>query len=325
MVNTGLGLGGGSQTLVRAANTLKEFGHDVSIVSTCKNYFTWEPLAVEHIIVNASRIDSWPKSDIIISTGAYSIFPTIKYSEKFKIKHWSWIRGFELWNLSEDKLIKLYSCPSINLMANSKWLVDYISKKTNKKVKLQYSGILIKEFYNLNLSKDKSKIRIGGLFNPSKITKNWNLFTETAKIIKSDFKNFEFCAFGTKELKNIDLISEYYYQPTIKEKRNFYNSLDVWVSLSSLEGCHIPPMEASCCGCALIVNGALMAGVSDYAVDNISALTYNNINELKKHILSLAFNEELRGVLNRKANSIIKNSIGDVETNMKKLIRILEE
>ena len=81
------------------------------------------------------------------------------------------------------------------------------------------------------------------------------------------------------------LIDKYIKTPNIKEKNVFYNSIDIWMAPSSLEGLHIPPAEAMMTGCPVVSTKAKMAGVRDYIVDGESGiLSKNDITEFLTNV-----------------------------------------
>ena len=55
-VNCGLGNNGGSSTIVHSANTLIELGHDVKIIDSMRNQFTWFELKAKHIVLKDLNI-----------------------------------------------------------------------------------------------------------------------------------------------------------------------------------------------------------------------------------------------------------------------------
>jgi len=57
LMKCGLGDNGGSQTIIKTANKLSEFGHDVKIVDTIENKHTWNKLKVPHLKINCGASD----------------------------------------------------------------------------------------------------------------------------------------------------------------------------------------------------------------------------------------------------------------------------
>ena len=161
LYNTGLGANGGSKTLVRSANTLMKLGHDVTIVDTGKNQYTWDILETKHLIIrNDSEI---PDADIIIATGFNTYEHTINLPDRCG-KKFVWIRGYELWKTSEGKLIQILENPKMIKMVNSIGLKDKL-KQYNIDSHVIYPGYDFDEIFPLNFRWQNQKIVIGGLYN----------------------------------------------------------------------------------------------------------------------------------------------------------------
>ncbi|GAG30885.1 unnamed protein product, partial [marine sediment metagenome] len=120
-MNCGLGNNGGSSTIVNSANTLVELGHDVKIIDSQKNKFTWVPLKAEHIIIrNLSKV---PPADAVIATGYKTVASTMKLPDECGVKC-HWIRAWEHWQMSDKDIIKKVLEPPTKKFVNSKCLQD---------------------------------------------------------------------------------------------------------------------------------------------------------------------------------------------------------
>lgn len=321
----GLGNNGGSQTIVRMSNALWIRGHEVYIFSDIDNFFTWENLHQSIFKKVPKNPDKWPDVDVIISTGYHTIKDAIKYSERTGARHLSWLRGWERWQAPEETLIEIYSHPNIELIANSEWIVEHVSNNTRKNCHLVYSGIPYSTFKNYN-NRKSGKTVIGGLAHFTKSTKGWRTFLQLATSMRvKSLRNFEFAAMGDNQIGDRSIISTYVCQPTFKEKVDFYNKIDIWVSTSVLEGLHIPPMEAGLCGAAIVVPDIVEGGTGDYAIDGYSCYKYpvGNVDMLIKWILHLSMDENMRKKFSENLTGIVKNKIGDVHVNAERLENIL--
>ncbi|KKK93190.1 hypothetical protein LCGC14_2695370 [marine sediment metagenome] len=109
VLKVGLGNNGGSKTLVRCAEILKELGNDVVIASQGNNY-TWNKIKVP-------IVSSLPKADVVVATGFGSVKSTVQSSIP---KKFYYIRGFEIWRASEKQLLNSFK--SLRCIVNSEWL-----------------------------------------------------------------------------------------------------------------------------------------------------------------------------------------------------------
>jgi len=316
--NTGCGNGGGSQTLIKSANTLSHIGHSVTMIDSGKNKHTWNKLKVEHRIVK--NVNNIPDSDVVISTGFKSITPTLNLPDRCG-KKIIWCRGWETWVYNECKIVKLFQ-NSITIIVNSIGLQNKLKKYKIKSFIIRPGN----DFNNFELKniRNRNKIVLGGLFNVKHKTKKSDLIIKIAKKLKSKYNNIELHMFGTPNYPNNPIIDKYIKQPGIKEKNKFYNGIDIWLSTSILEGLHICPAEAMLCGCVVIGNDSELSGTCDYLTNMKTGLiSKNNSDDFVKKIEILINNKKLRNKLTEDGmNKIIE--LGDREKNMKKFIKLME-
>ena len=113
LMNCSLGNQGGSQTIVRSANTLIDLGYDVTIIDTGKNQHTWTPLKAKHMIIRDRN--KVPDADVIIATGYKTVKTTVELPSRCG-KKYHYIRGFETWKMNEKEIInKVIKQPTIKI------------------------------------------------------------------------------------------------------------------------------------------------------------------------------------------------------------------
>ena len=316
--NTGLGNGGGSQTLVKSANVLSNIGNDVVMIDSGRIQYTWNKLKVKHLIIKS--IENIPNSDVVISTGFRSISPMLKLPDRCG-KKFIWCRGWETWVYDENKIIKLFKNNNFIKIVNSIGL-------KNKLKKYDIDSFLIRpghdfdDFRNLKI-RDKNKIIIGGLYHIKHKTKNSDLIIKIAKKLKLKYNNIELHMFGTSNIPNNPIIDKYVKQPNIKEKSKFYNNIDIWLSTSTLEGLHICPAEAMLCGCTVIGNDSELSGTCDYLINNITGLISKiDSSGFINKIELLINNKKLMCELSEAGrNKIIE--LGDRKYNMNQFVELM--
>jgi glycosyltransferase involved in cell wall biosynthesis len=260
-MDCGLGNNGGSLTIVKCANTLTELGHIVTIIDTVKNQHTWNKLQAKHIIVK--NHDQIPDADIIIATGYKTVDSTLRVPKRCGLKL-HYIRGWETWQMSEDKIVSnVLKVPTLKLV-NSICL-------QNKLKQYGISSTIIRPGYDFDeiypLEKEESKkLILGGLYTEGKHVPikrpDW-IFT-AAEYLKKKDKNVELWMFGAPKSTRNSLIDFYISNPTVSEKNVFYNNVHIWLAPASQEGLHMPPAEAMMTECPVISTEAEMSGTQDY-------------------------------------------------------------
>lgn len=314
LLNTGLGNNGGSSTIIKSANKLIELGHDVIILDSGPNKHTWEELKAKHLIFNKSEI---PKDiDAIIATGFKSVEPSMKIPSKIKCH---WIRAWEDWVFDEEEIISKVLKQNTYKFVNSICLKNRLLKY-NVNSEIVRPGYSINELYPIDVPK-KDKIIVGGLYREGihGKRKRTSWIFEAVKNLKKKY-DIELWLFGSEKNPNIDILDKYYRKPTIKEKRELMNMVDIWLAPTMNEGLHIPPAEAMLCNTPVIATNAEMSGTQDYLEDYINGLVSdNNFRSFLNKIEEVISNRTLLNKLKENTrNKIIE--LGDRETNMKSLV-----
>lgn len=324
LFNTGLGNNGGSNTIIRSANTLIGLGHEVIIVDTGKNKHTWTPLKANHLIVH--DIKDIPHADIIIATGFKSVKSTILASEKCG-KKVHWIRGFELWAMSNDEVDSVLKAPTYK-MVNSTGLREALNKKYNIYCKLIRPGYDFDELYPLNVRDECKKPKIGALYNSGtkRKTKRVEWVFEAIKKLRENHV-VDLYMFGSDGGDNSpnNLISCYVKEPGPEIKNKIYNTCDIWIAPTELEGLHIPPAEAMLTECPVVGTDVKMFnGMQDYLIhEKTGLLADNNISSFIENIERLLLDRNLRIELGKNARKEIIG-LGSRVENMNYMIEFFE-
>lgn len=291
--SVGLGNNGGSRTLVRCAETLSALGHVVIMYGP--NRYRWhKPKGIK--FVDSGKM---PPADCIIATGYNSVSSTV--SSKIRRKYY-YIRGYEQWVTSKSNLIRSYR--SLSCIVNSEWLRSFLRQHSIKS-ELVYPG-LDEWFYDEGVDREP---KIGGLFSNRHKTKR---HVDVQSI--ADQSGFDLVMLN-KHLKNA----------TPDQTRSLYNTIMVWLSPSELEGLHNPPIEASLCGCSLVVTDHPRGGTLDFAIHNETALVYpaRDTGKASEYVRMLMDDSGLRKRLTVACQELLRDKIGSRKRNMKRLVNIL--
>jgi|ADurb_Leu_02_Slu_FD_contig_61_1287240_length_10728_multi_2_in_0_out_0_2 glycosyltransferase involved in cell wall biosynthesis len=323
LFNTGLGNNGGSSTIVNSANTLVDLGHEVIIADTGKNKHTWTPLKANHIIVN--DIYHIPHGDVLIATGFNSVHATIKAPKECGTK-FHWIRGFELWNMSEDKLLDVLRAPTYK-MVNSSGLKKLLDRH-NISCEIIRPGYDFDEIYPLSIRDECKKPKIGALYNSGtkRKTKRVEWVFEAIKRLRREYV-VDLFMFGSEsgDSSPSNLISYYIKEPTTETKNKLYNMCDIWIAPTELEGLHIPPAEAMLTECPVVgTNIKMLNGMDDYLHHGKTGLvSENNIDSFVENIETLLQDKSLRVTLGSNARKEIL-SLGSRLENMYYMVEFFE-
>ncbi|MGD2072089.1 MAG: glycosyltransferase family 4 protein [Candidatus Thorarchaeota archaeon] len=312
----GMGNNGGTSTIVRSANQLVEMGHEVTILDSSRNQFTWCPLFAKHI--RPKKNNHVPDADVVIATGYKSVGPTIRLPERCGIKS-HWIRAWETWVMPEEKIVgKIMNQPTVKLV-NSICL--------HKKLKEHgLDSYIIRPGYDLDLLYPMSihtpnNIVLGGLFRTGVHGKRkrteW-IFNAVREIKKK--YDVMLWMFGSEANPNNPLIDRYLRLPNMKEKSKFYNSIDIWLAPTMSEGLHMPPAEVMLVECPVVGTNAELSGMQDYLIHGETGyVSQNNLKDFIKYIEKLIENPFLREDFGRRGRKRILE-IGDRKKNMQKLV-----
>jgi len=297
----GFGNNGGSHTLIQSAKHLANLGAEVTLFGLYK--YTWDEKPEGVKVVPHGKI---PTCDVIVATGQSTVASTVAHKRCNK-KFW-WVRGHEVWSAPEKKLNEYYS--SIPCMANSEWLKEYIERVSKKNCHLQYQGVDFNAWKNEKPWEDR-EIQIGGLYSTRHKTKNHRLLEFLEKTRGFSVKMLN------RDIKN----------PTYEQQKDWYNNIKVWVSCSTLEGFHNPPVEAALCGCSLVATSHYKGGTLDYTDEGINCEKYLGVSgDLQEHmeqgIRRYLNNPEYAITHNKRLQESIKTKIGSREENMKKMLEI---
>jgi len=317
----GLGNNGGSSTLIKSGNTLFDMGHEVTFVDHMKNMHTWTPLRATHKIVKRD-LSKLPSADIIVATGFKSVAHTIRSPKRCGIRA-HWIRGWETWQMSETNIIKnVLRAPTVKFVNSIGLQSKLYSHDTDSYI--VRPGYDLDELYPTGARLEREKFVIGALYTTGKHVgiKRYGWVTEVAKYMKQKYLNVELWMFGTAP--HPPIADKYYRQPNIKQKNEFYNGVDVWLSPSKQEGLHMPPAEAMMTECPVVGNDTILSGTADYLFDNVSGLVAkNDYNHFRHCVENLYKNRVHRISLGQEGRKCIE-LIGDREKNMKKFIGIID-
>lgn len=320
MRKVGLGNNGGSSTLVKSGNTLVDMGHEIYFVDSMRNQHTWTPLKASHIKANPNDNSKLPDADFIIATGYKSVGTTVIAPGRCGHKA-HWIRAWEHWQMSDDKIIKsVLESPTLKLV-NSICLRDKL-KKHGFESHIIRPGYDFGQLFPKNIRGKKEDVILGGLYREGVHgrRKRTQWLFETARFMKSRYKNVKFWMFGSEPDPKDHIIDLYVRGPSMEKKNDFYNNVDIWMAPTMSEGLHLPPAEAMMTECAVVGTTAELSGIQDYVVqDETGLLSKNDIRSFRIDVEHLYKHPKCRERLGKAGKEKI-SKIGDRKKNMQRMI-----
>lgn len=322
LINCGLGNNGGSSTIIHSANTLVGMGHDVKIIDSMKNKFTWFPLKAEHIILK--DLNSCPNADVVIATGYKTVGPTLRLPERCGLKA-HWIRAWEHWQMPDDQILsRVLNVPTIKLV-NSLCLQRKL-EQYHVSSHIVRPGYDFGKLYPLHIRnyRDK-KIIVGALYREGvhgrRKRTQWAL--DVAKQLHAT-KRIKFWMFGSEPKPNFPFIDNYLRSPSFEQKNEFYNKVHLWIAPTMSEGLHLPPAEAMMTKCAVVGTDAQMSGMQDYLIDGKTGIVSGDSFMSFFHSVSEMINRpDLIKRLGENGRLKIME-LGDRKTNMHLMINYLK-
>jgi glycosyltransferase involved in cell wall biosynthesis len=318
--NVGLGHNGGSLTLIKSGNTLHDMGHEVCFIDSGRNQNKWEPLKPPHMRVRSEK--QIPDADAIIATGYKSVGPTVNTPSRCG-KKFIWIRAWEHWQMSDEKIVKKVLNAPIHKIVNSICLQKKL-KQYNVKSDIVRPGYDFEHLYPRSIRRFNPEPIIGGLYREGVHgqRKRTQWLFETVKTLRNQGVKFRFWLMGSeREPAGVD---RYLRQPTMEEKNDFYNYVNIWMAPTMSEGLHLPPAEAGLTGCPCVGTNAPLSGLQDYLIHQETGyVAKNNLKSFIDAVDIMLHNPKLRKKYGQ--NMIYRlHEIGDRKKNMQKMIDVIE-
>lgn len=319
----GLGPNGGSLTLIKSGNALHDLGHEVTFIDSMRNQNKWETLKPKHIIVrNEKQI---PDADAIIATGYKSVGPVLQAPKRCGTK-FIYIRAWETWQMKPNQINERILKQPIHKIVNSICL-------HNKLLQYKCPSDIIRPGYDFEYLFPRS-IRqfnpvpvIGGLYRAGihGQRKRTAWLFDTVRELRTRGLNFKFWLMGSESKPNDRSIDRYLQQPTMTEKNDFYNYVDIWMAPTMSEGLHLVPAEAGLTACPTVATTAELSGMQDYVIHRKTGMvTANNLKSFIDGVDTMFHNPNLRRQYGLSVMDRL-HEIGDRAKNMTKLVKLLEK
>jgi len=317
--NVGLGLNGGSLTLIKSGNTLHDMGHEVYFIDGGKNQNTWEKLKPRHKIVRVDR--HIPNADVIIATGYKSIRPVITAPKRCGMKA-IWIRAWETWQMSVNQIVRSILKAPVLKMVNSICLHNELLRHGDYPSYIIRPGYDFDQLFPRSIRQFNKVPIIGGLYRTGihGQRKRTEWLFKTVNTLRESGVEFKFWLMGSENQPNNPQIDRYLQQPSMEEKNDFYNYVNIWLSPSMSEGLHLPPAEVGLTGCPSVGTIAPLSGTQDYLIHKKTGIvTANNLKSFIDGVDTMIHNPNLQRQYGLNMMDRL-HEIGDRKTNMQKMV-----
>lgn len=316
---------GGSDTIVRSANTLTELGHEVTIIDTEAPRYTWGPIKARHVVIHCDN--NWKyvgNTDVIVATGFGTVRKMLHLPIRYKAM-FHWIRGWETWHYPEAYIKSIVlNYPTIKLV-NSTQLQNKLAS-CGLRSQIVIPGYDLDKFSVLDVRDNNEQIILGGLYSEGKKRsgKRTEWIIKTAKQLKKKH-NVKLWMYGLHENPHIDIIDRYFTNPTDRQKNEIYNYINIWLAPTELEGLHRPPAEAMLTKCPVVGTNAELSGLSDYLIHGHTGLvSQNNLTDFIRCTEELILSPVTRKMFGYNARQTVL-SLGSRQTNMQKMVNVFSQ
>jgi glycosyltransferase involved in cell wall biosynthesis len=234
-----------------------------------------------------------PEADAIIATAFGTAFHVNDYPSS-KGRKLYLVQSYEIWQGSEMSVKASWKLP-LHKIVVSRWLLS-IAQEIGEADHATYIplGLDFSHFKITAPISERRAARVGMLVHPNEIkgTKDGLIALEMAK---KRLPALQAVLFGTdRRGSHIPDWIDYVQLPSPDRLVEIYNSCQVFLHPSWLEGWGLPAAEAMACGCALVA--AANEGVYEFAVHGENALLapVKKPHELSQKLIEALIDDELR-------------------------------
>jgi glycosyltransferase involved in cell wall biosynthesis len=295
---------GGVRVILEYCHRLAILGHKVNFVpfaeSSKVDWFQLSP-SVNIIGTNEDRyIEDLPDADILVATLSISA-PLVLYAPPEKGEKYYLVQAYEPAQYPQMRALYTYWLP-LKKFTVSTWVKETIEEVTREKVELILSGINFEQFYpapEIRKRYSLDDVRVG-MMHSSIEHKGTPDGMESLRLVKQKHPEVKVVLMGSEPKPNNLLCDDYWYNPPQEKIHEFYNSCDIFISPSLLEGFGLPALEAMACAVPAVCTD--QKGNSDYAIHGETALVspIRRPDLLSKNILRLIEDKNLREILRTK-------------------------
>jgi len=233
-----------------------------------------------------------PDADIVVATWWETAYCVSQYSNSKGAKFYL-AQHYEIWGGPEEAVNNSYRL-GLRIIVNSTWLKNILQDKLGVEVE---ASILhspdLDQFYPEDRGKSSDTIRILTPYRRIE-WKGTQDAIRAFEIVREKHPNVQLVMFGPTPDRDVPSYVEFHEKAYKDKLREIYNSCDIFVFPSHVEGFGMPPLEAMLCKCAVVTTN--VGAVPDYAIPGETALVCppKSPELLAESIISLIEDPELR-------------------------------
>jgi L-malate glycosyltransferase len=236
-----------------------------------------------------------PNADAIFATAWQTSsyvnkFPSDKGGKFYLIQHYE-----SLFHGDKAHVDRTLQYPITKIVVSS-WLKEVL-QQLGAQSELIVNPVDFNVFYPTRTARNNNGIRICMLHHLLR-WKGINDGVEAFKLAQRECPDIRLVMFGSK-VKRVNIDCEYHFKPTDEELRQIYNSCDVFLCPSWVEGFGLTSAEALACKCSLVSTSN--GGNRDYAVHEKTALLSppKDPGRLAENLVRMVLDRELADTLAR--------------------------
>ncbi|MCD1294179.1 glycosyl transferase family 1 [Methanocella sp. CWC-04] len=239
-----------------------------------------------------------PDADVVVATSWETTYPVSRLSDR-KGEKFYFVQQYEIWKVwdseecwkeaekiesdpdrvyygmikvdPEDESLKeykkmvekTYTLP-LRKITISTWLKNVIETFGGTVEGTIINGVNFDIFYRDCQDHKNDHVTILMPYRPYK-NKGTEDGMKAFEAVKEKYPDTEFIVYGDRRPAELPDWITFYGNVSDDRLRELYSSCDIFVCPSWTEGCQLPPMEASACGCAVVATN--VGGVPDYGID----------------------------------------------------------
>jgi len=283
-----LTLPGAKQTIIELTMRINAGGYK------CKQniQIDWFDLKADLIKVPTLAERHIPDADIVVATWWATAYSVSRYSNCKGAKFYL-AQHYEIWGGPVEKVNNSYKL-GLRIIVNSTWLKNILQDKLKVEVE-----DLILHSPDLDQFYPEEKKMIGETTRILMPFRNieWKGAQDGIKafeIVRGKNYNVQLVMFGPASDKKVPSYVEFHEKAYKDKLREIYNSCDIFVFPSHVEGFGMPPMEAMLCKCAVVTTN--VGAVPDYAIHGKTAMFCppKAPEQLAENIIMLLVDPDLR-------------------------------
>lgn len=211
--------------------------------TTCKSWFKL-PEKVKEKLVFKLENKYIEDSDFVVAT-AWSTAEDVEKFDRNKGEKFYLIQSFEDWGGPKDRVLNTWKSPLKKIVISE--YLKKIADDLGEEAELIENGLDFGNFYyDKNINKEKNSILM--LYHSNEEVKRSREAIKNIIKLKDSGLDFKLKLFGVEERPDfLPEWIEYWQKPKVEELKNLYNSVEIFVSPSKIEGWPLPVAEALQC------------------------------------------------------------------------------